>query len=85
MKTFSAVPLRKASATVKTCFEKIFAQKKFKFLDFFTALKVFEELNLINIDCEKGFKVLPIKDVKKNLTDSKLYNKLSLIKNIGRE
>lgn len=67
------------------CFEKIFAQKKFKFLDFFTALKVFEELNLINIDCEKGFKVLPIKDVKKNLTDSKLYNKLSLIKNIGRE
>lgn len=67
------------------CFEKSFEQKKFKFLDVFTAIKVFYELKLINVEDSTYFKILPVKNVKKNLTDSKLYNKLSLIKNISRE
>ena len=67
------------------CFEKLFEQKKFKFMDVFTAIKVFEELNLICIDDSSSFKITPAKNIKRNLTESMLYNKLSLIKNISKD
>ena len=67
------------------CYEKIFEPRKFKFLDVFAAIEVFRELNLVTLTTSPCFKITPIRDVKRNLTDSKIYNKLSLIKNIFKE
>ena len=67
------------------CYEKIFEPRKFKFLDVFAAIEVFRELNLITLSTSPCFKITPVRDVKRNLTDSKIYNKLSLIKNIFKE
>lgn len=67
-------------------YDKIFKDKNIKFLDFFTAVKVFEELGLLTIWQERGLiKIITNKTVKKNLTESKIYSKLLLIKNLNKE
>ena len=67
-------------------FDKLFASRNIKFLDYFVALKVFEELGLAKIESERGLmKISADKTVKKNLTESKIYSKLSLIKNMLKE
>lgn len=67
-------------------FDKLFASRNIKFLDYFVALKVFEELGLAKIESERGLmKISADKTVKKSLTESKIYSKLSLIKNMLKE
>ena len=67
-------------------FDKLFASRNIKFLDYFVALKVFEELGLAKIKSERGLmKISADKTVKKNLTESRIYSKLSLIKNMLKE
>lgn len=59
-----------------------FAPIKVRFKDFFAALCCFMELNLVTVNMGEIFSLRANKKVKKNLTDSKIYNKLSLIKNV---
>lgn len=67
-------------------YEKLFKDKNIKFLDYLTAVKVFEELGLLTILHERGLiKIIANKTVKKNLTESKIYSKLSLIKNLIKD
>lgn len=67
------------------CYDKLFASRKYKFLDVYVAIEVFKELQLLSVSYAPYFKFAPIKDKKRNLTESKIYNKLSLIKNIYKE
>lgn len=67
------------------CFEKLFALKKYKFIDVYVAIQVFKELNLLIMEEGLFFKFKTVKNIKRNLTDSKIYNKLSLIKNIYKD
>ena len=66
-------------------YDKIFAPKNIKFLDVFVAIKVFEELGLLHINGNDLIYFVPDRSIKKNLNQSKIYSKLSLIKAMQKE
>ncbi len=70
-------------ADVFDLYEKLFAQRKYRFLDVLVALEVFKELGLIQLIFSPDLKLITVKNVKKNLTESNIYNKLTLIKSLG--
>lgn len=71
-----------SSNSVFTLYDAFFAESGVKFKDYFAALCCFAELGIITITMDEVFKVKPNRKVKRNLSESKIYNKLSLIKNV---
>lgn len=55
-----------------------------KFKDFYAAVCTFSELNLLNLQKTELIRPLVNKKDKKSLTDSNVYNKLNLLKNVFR-
>ncbi len=66
-------------------FDKVFAPRKFKFIDVFVAVKVFEELGLLKEEKDALVRFVPDTSHKENLSQSKIYSKLSLLKNLFKE
>ncbi len=54
---------------------------KVNFDTFYAAFLVFKELGLVETKQDVLFEIMPVKNVKKELSQSKLYNKLLLLKN----
>lgn len=73
---------RENFADIFDLYDKIFAERNFKFLDVFVAIKVFEELELLKIEGEGRINFVAVKEHKRNLNESNIYNKLSIFKKI---
>ena len=76
---------REKFANVFDLYDKLFAERGFKFIDVFVAIKVFEELNLLQQQGESVISFLPTAQQKQQLTNSKIYCKLMLLKNMFKE
>lgn len=76
---------REKFANVFDLYDKIFAGRGYKFLDVFIAIKVFEELNLLQQQGEGMFNFVANREHKTELSNSKIYSKLMLLKNIFKE
>ena len=66
-------------------YEKAIQIKNVKFFDFFVALKVFEELDLLKINNQSLISFEINDKIKRNLTQSKIFSKISLLKNILKD
>lgn len=71
---------REKFANVFDLYDKIFAGRGYKFLDVFIAIKVFEELNLLQQQGEGMFNFVANREHKTELSNSKIYSKLMLLK-----
>lgn len=60
-------------------YEKLITDKKIKFDNFYFALLVFEELGFVSLERNGGIKLVVHKNVKKELSFSKAYNKMVLL------
>lgn len=76
---------REKFANIFDLYDKIFAGRGYKFLDVFVAIKVFEELELLTIEGEGTINFVANKSHKTELSNSKIYSKLLLLKNIFKD
>ncbi len=72
-------------ADIFDLYERCYQTKGVKFSELYAAIKVFEELGLVMISNEGQLKIMTNSSNKRNLTESKIYNKLNLIKSVIRE
>lgn len=66
-------------------YEKVFKEQKIDFLTYFSALSVFKELGLLKLNKEDLLRISYNRGNKRQLMESRIYNKLSMLKNLVRE
>lgn len=66
-------------------YDKFMAGKKIKFENFYCALLIFEELNLIEIVKDSNYFIKVNRNEKKDLLSSKIYGKLNLLSKVIKE
>ena len=63
-------------------YQDCFDDKRIKFKEFYSAVSCFKELNLLKLDKSELLRVSVNRKDKRALTDSVIYNKLNLLKNV---